>query len=156
MSQLYTGNNEVDELIETFKNNDSIHSILFVKYSDVFEKVIDRINNPEKYSNLWINNICPDKEFMKLRLIQEIKESEGMCFTGQLTRLVNSLVGFYSDIQINISSNDQINAKINSILNIYGYLTIDEQKDKIRNSLKEIDIPENVIEEWITNIWFEK
>ena len=31
-----------------------------------------------------------------------------MCFTGRLTRLLNTLVGFYNDIELQISDSEQI------------------------------------------------
>ena len=32
------------------------------------------------------------------RLNQEMQDAECMCFTGRLSRLINVLVGYYSDI----------------------------------------------------------
>jgi hypothetical protein len=146
----------INNLIKRYCSNDTVHSVLFVKYKDIFDKVMDRINNPDKYKEFWSNNIKPNQNDMILRLKQEIIESENMCFTGQLTRLVNSLVGFYSDININISSSDQINARINNILNNCGQLSQSEQKEKIIESLREIEVDENVINEWIENIWHQE
>lgn len=153
MATSISNDETINNLITKYCSNDTVHSVLFVKYKDIFDKVYQRIINPDKYKDFWINNIRPEPTEMLTRLEQEIKESENMCFTGQLTRLVNSLVGFYSDININISTSDQINARINKILSDYGHLPQSEQKVKIIESLREIEVEENVINEWIENIY---
>jgi hypothetical protein len=149
----YTGDTHIDNLIINYNSNEDIHSLCFVKYKDVFEKVWDRIQNPDKYQELWHSGIRPDNNDMVQRLKQEVIESKDMCFTGKLTRLVNTLVGFYTDIELNISTNDQINARINLVIEKYGDLSIEEQKEKIREALREIDVEDTIIEEWINNIW---
>lgn len=148
----YTDNELVNSLIKQYCATTDIHSGLYVTYKNVFEKVYDRIINPDKYQTVWINEIKPDIIEMKNRLIQEVLDSKDMCFTGRLTRIVNCLVGFYSDINIHVSSADQISAKISIVLEQTYGKTIDEKKDAIRNSLREIDVEDKVIEEWIENI----
>lgn len=159
--EVYTGDSNIDILIHSYLDNTEIHSTLFYRYGDVFEKVWDRIQNPDKFEKVWCvdklgNKYKPDKTEMIERLKQEIIESNGMCFTGKFSRLINVLVGFYSDIEVQIGTLDQINAKINLVLEKYGYLTIEEQKEKIRESLREIEIEESIIEEWIVNIWHDE
>jgi hypothetical protein len=156
--KVYTNDVNVDGLINFYLENKEIHSTLFYRYGDIFEKVWERIQNPDKFEKVWPidklgNKHCPDTNEMIERLKQEIIESNEMCFTGKITRLVNVLVGFYSDIEILIGTSDQINAKINLILEKYGYLSIEEQKEKIREDLREIDIQDSIIEEWISNIF---
>jgi hypothetical protein len=156
--EVYTGDSNVDMLIHSYLDNKDIHSTLFYRYGDVFEKVWERIQNPDKFEKVWCvdklgNKHKPEKTEMIERLKQEIIDSNGMCFTGKLSRLINILVGFYSDIDVQIGTTDQINAKINLVLEKYGYLTIEEKKEKIRESLREIEIEELIIEEWIANIW---
>jgi hypothetical protein len=158
--KVYTNDANVDGLINSYLENNEIHSTLFYRYGDIFEKVWERIQNPDKFEKVWPidklgNKHRPDTNEMIERLKQEIIESNGMCFTGKMTRLVNVLVGFYSDIEILIGTSDQINAKINLILEKYGYLSIEEQKEKIREDLREIDIQDLVIEEWISNIFID-
>lgn len=149
----YTGDNKIDNLINNYCANKDVHSGANVTWEMVFKKIWERVNNPDKFQSLWINGVRPDREEMKARLRQEILESEGQCFTGRLSRIVNSLVGFYSDINIQIGSSDQINARINQVLAKYGDSDIEFQKEKIRESLREIDVEESRIEEWISNIW---
>lgn len=54
------------------------------------------------------------------RFIQEIVDSENMCMTGKITRLVNSLVGFCDDIQIQPDDPEIIFQVINDILTAHG------------------------------------
>ena len=42
-------------------------------------------------------------------------ESECMCFTGRFNRLISVLVGFYDDVEINISDSSRISGIIISI-----------------------------------------
>lgn len=148
----YTDNETVNTLISEYLSSEEIHSSLYVTYKNVFDKVYDRIINPDKYQTVWINGIKPDTTEMKNRLIQEVIDSRGMCFTGRLTRIVNCLVGFYSDINIHVSSADQISAKINIVLQATKDKPIEERKNSIRECLKEIEVEDKVIEEWIANI----
>jgi hypothetical protein len=149
----YTGDQKVDTLINNYCANKDKHSAAEVNWETVFIKIWERVNNPDKFQSLWANGVRPEPEEMKARLKQEILESEGMCFTGRLSRVVNSLMGFYSDINIQIGSIDQINARINQVLAKYGDSDIETQKEKIRESLREIDVSDSKIEEWIGNIW---
>jgi len=134
----YTNDHNIDALIASYIANKDIHSAAQVNFEQVFVKVWDRIQNPDKYQSKWTNGVRPDTNDMVARLKQEILESSGMCFTGRLSRLVNTLVGFYSDVNMNIGSSEQINARINQVLAKFGDLPIEEQKNKIRESLQEI------------------
>lgn len=149
----YTKDKTIDVLIVSFISNKDVHSAACVTYEQVFVKVWDRIQNPDKYQAKWIDGIRPDTNNMIARLKQEIQESANMCFTGRLSRLVNTLMGFYNDINMHIGTTDQINARINQVMSKYGDLSIEEQKEKIRESLREIDVEPERIEEWIANIW---
>ena len=128
-------------LIQQFQSSE-IHSTLHVSFVDVLKKVILRMETHEH------------KEELYQILGQEMTESFGMCFTGRLTRLVNTLVGFYEDIRIEISSNEQISTVILQIkarhrLGDEEDLT-DEVKIEIRRELKQRGYEDSVIEEWIS------
>lgn len=151
--QQYIGDKNVDNLIIQYCANTDVHSGANVTFDTVFKKIWERVTNPDKFQKLWIDGVRPDPEEMKARLKQEILESAGQCYTGRLSRIVNSLMGFYSDINIHIGSADQINARINQVLAKYSDSDIETQKEKIRESLREIDVEESRIEEWVSNIW---
>ena len=127
-------------MIQQFQSSE-IHSTLHVSFVDVLKKVILRIESNEEH-----------KEELYVRLNQEMTESFGMCFTGRLTRLVNTLVVYYEDIRIEISSNEQISAVILQIkarhhLGDEDDLT-DEVKIEIRTELKQRGYEDSVIEQW--------
>ena len=75
------------------------YSTLYCTFKDLFIKVYGRIINNEHVDVLW------------KRLNEEMIESDCKCYTGRLNRLINVLNGFYEDIKINISDNEQISIK---------------------------------------------
>jgi hypothetical protein len=135
-----TGNPSIDKIIyDNFKCMD-VHSVLLFSYKEIFQKVWNRISHCE-CSNM-------KKELMK-RLKEEIFESESKCFTGQITRLLNVFVGFYSDISINISDADQIYARIMTIIKKNNGVIVESE---IYDSLREIEVDDSLIKEWIENL----
>jgi len=77
-------------------NDKTILVNTYLTYEDIFNHVMNRIIN----SN--------DKNELLKRVHEEIEESKNLCFIGKITRLVNSLNGFFSDIHIGISDNEQV------------------------------------------------
>jgi hypothetical protein len=74
-------------------------------------------------------------------LNQEISDGLCMCFTGRLTRLLNTLVGFYDDIELQISDSAQITLK-----NKFH----DEQlRDAVKKELLDRQYSEIIINEWL-------
>jgi hypothetical protein len=132
-----TGNQKADEIIKkSFLSNES-HCILNFTFQEIFNKVWSRIKS--------IENINTQNEIIKI-LIQEIIESEDKCFLGKVTRIINSLSGFFNDIHINIPESEQILARIQMVIkNTNGHF----DKQMIYKSLKELDIEDNIINEWI-------
>jgi hypothetical protein len=53
-------------------------------------------------------------------LRDEIQQGIRTCFTGQMTRLVNALGGFYSDINVSISKNEEISNSIIALRRKYA------------------------------------
>jgi hypothetical protein len=74
-----------------------------------------------------------------------------MCFTGRLTRLLNTLVGFYDDIELQISDSEQIT---NIIMSIKNKFPSDQEqlKDAVRKELLDRQYSETIINEWLTYI----
>lgn len=79
--------------------------IFSISYNDLFVRVWNRIQDH------------PNRDDILIRLNEELLESNGKCFVGRLTRLVNVLVGYYDDITIGISDTDRIGAIIQNVLN---------------------------------------
>ena len=107
------------------------HSTYLLTYSDLLRYVWSHINN--------------NKEILAV-LNQEIKDGLCMCFTGRLTRLLNVLVGFYDDIELQISDSEQITNIIMSLKNKYDG---DELKDKVREELLDRKYDVTIINEWL-------
>ncbi len=124
----------LDQLIEYLEIKD-VHSTLLINFEDLFIRVLQRIILSEHKTELLI------------RLNDEMSDSMCKCFTGRLTRLVNVLVGFFDDIEINISDSERISAIILSVIN--GSEMTDELKEICRTKLKEADIDESEIEKWL-------
>ena len=83
-------------------------------------------------------------------LNQEISDGLCMCFTGRLTRLLNTLVGFYSDIELQISDSDQITNIIMELKNKYP--CGEELSDAVKKELYERQYSESIINEWLDYI----
>lgn len=112
-------------------------------YFSIFMKVWGRIQKSE-FKNDLIQ-----------RLNEEIDESIHICFVGRLSRLINVLHGFFDDIHINISDNDQISNVIISIQKKYSNqdydLIQDQMKEEIIRELKARDYSDEIIKEWVEN-----
>ncbi len=117
------------------------HSDLLITFYDLFLRVWSRISS------------SPYKSELIQRLNQEMNNTEHICFTGRLSRLVNTLAWFYPDIQIEISDNEQISSVILHILERSGLTSEDEMTDKVKKQvmteLKERGFTEEVISRWI-------
>jgi hypothetical protein len=132
------------QLLVTYINDEKeVHATLYCTFYDAFSKVYGRIRvaEGEKQAELY------------KRLNEELGEGECLCFTGRLSRMVNVLNGFYDDIQVTISTNEQIANIILAIrmrhgLRVDDELT-DETKDKIRAELKERGYEDDIIEVWL-------
>jgi len=113
------------------------HCTYLITYSDLLIYVWSRI----------INN--KDKDEILKVLNQEISDGLCMCFTGRLTRLLNTLVGFYNDIEIQISDSEQITNIIISLKNKYEK---NELKIELKKALIERQYSESIINEWLEYI----
>jgi Leucine-rich repeat (LRR) protein len=111
------------------------HLTYLITYSDLLIYVWNRINN----------NI----EILKV-LNQEISDGLCMCFTGRLTRLLNTLTGFYNDIELQISNNEQITNIIMSLKNNIN--NVDELKKAVKNELIDRQYDNSIIDEWLEYI----
>jgi Leucine-rich repeat (LRR) protein len=112
-----------------------VHSTLYLTFFDLFVKVWGRIIGSDFKADLI------------KRLDEEMMDSECKCFTGRMSRLVNVLVGFFSDINITVSNNERIGAIISSVLK--GREMTDELKEVCRKSLKKAEIEEDEIGKWL-------
>ena len=84
-----------EQLIE-YSNESSVHSNYEITFNDLLLNIWQRIQNHK------------DSTEIKKVLNQEMKDGLCKCYTGRMSRLVNSLNGFCTDVEVNISSNEQI------------------------------------------------
>jgi hypothetical protein len=136
-------NDKCKELLVEYLSNLEYHSILLLNFKELF-------------FHFWltINNLETKDEIKKILNI-EMLDSECKCFTGRITRLVNSLNGFTDLVKINISDNQQIGNIIIIIkeqLELENNYSIEKHKELVINELKERDYNENIINEWLDYI----
>ena len=126
-----------EQLIE-YCNDDSVHSVINITFCELMLHVWSRI-----YNNNDIKNV----------LNNDMNDALCKCFTGRLTRIVNSLNGFYDDITIQIADNEQISNIIIIIKNNLGNdYTEDKHRELVEEGLRERGYEEDVIKEWISFI----
>jgi hypothetical protein len=113
-----------------------IHSM--VTFEDLLIKVVSRI----------ISHSDPNELFRILN--DQMIESECMCLTGRMSRLVSVLDGFFGDIRIGISCSEMISSIILQITSIPG--TIEEHKELAIKKLLESGFKLEEIESWIEAI----
>jgi len=116
----------IEDLLIYFKIKD-IHSYFNLTYFEIFQLVFAEIEH---------HNFNP--EILK-RLEEELNDASCMCFTGRISRTVNSLSGFSDLVSVNISETSQINAIMTLIKNDFENNKIKEEEllDTIRNKLEE-------------------
>ena len=131
------------EAIIEYCSDSNVHSILDIKFSELFAYVWARI---KKHPN------CD--ELMKI-LEEQIEDSECMCFTGRFNRLISVLVGFYDDVEINISDSSRISAVIIETGNSINPYNPKEHKRIATNKLLDIGYTIEDISVWVDAIDFE-
>jgi Leucine-rich repeat (LRR) protein len=114
---------------------EDVHSELNMTYSELLVLVWDRIRKNKDM-----------KEILKV-LDTELTDSECKCFTGRITRLVNCLNGFDTDVIINISDNEQLSNLMVLINNRYD--NIEDKKTELIKAMKERGFSQEKIDEWI-------
>ena len=114
------------------------HTSFLITYSDLLIYVWSRIIT------------SPNADEILSILNQEISDGLCMCFTGRLTRLLNTLVGFYSDIELQISDSEQITNIIMGLKNKFP--SGKELRDAVRKELYERQYSESIINEWLDYI----
>ena len=138
-----------DNIIDKFTKNllieyskcTEIHTELDISFDELLKYVISRIHE-NKYRN----------EIKKI-LNNEIRDSVNMCFTGRISRLVNSLNGFDSEIVITISDSEQISQIVILIKEQLGSeYTIKTHKELVKKELLERGFSSDKIDIWINNI----
>jgi len=130
------------QLIEYSENTD-VQLELHVNFKEILCFVWNRILRSE------------DGDEIKKILSQEMNDADCMCFTGRITRLVNSLNGFFPDIILEINSAEQIGnimTVIRNKLKNENRYSIPIFKEELSNELNERQYNPSVISEWLKYI----
>ena len=117
-----------------------VHSTLNVTFAEVLQSVWYVIQNHK------------DSEEIKRILNTEMSDSICKCFTGRLSRLINTLNGFDERVCIMISNNDAIGNIIVMIIAQNKDKNITEQKAICKVELLSRGYELNIIDEWIEYI----
>lgn len=128
-------------LLRSYCDESIVHSRINLTFFQLFQIIYAEI----KHKNLT----C-----LYNRLEQEIIDSENKCFTGRISRLINTLSGFSEEVNINISETDQICSIILSIKNNIENkkITFQEGIESAMKQLRELIDNENMIEAWINSL----
>jgi Leucine-rich repeat (LRR) protein len=128
-----------EQLIE-YSNCTDIHTQLECTFEELLNAIFYEINSFELEKQISA----------KKRINEEMLDGLCMCFTGRLSRLVNSLSGLSEKVSIKISENEEISNII--ILANKKYKKIEEIKDYVKKEMTERLYNESLIEEWLNYI----
>jgi len=135
---------EAKSYLLTYSEDKTIHSVHDVTFSEVLTSVISEI--------LSLNNEVRS-EILKI-LSEEISDSICKCFTGRISRLVNSLNGFSPKVKVEISKNTQISTILAQTSEKISVTNSEEKITKIKEetikNLREHDFTEEEIEDWMS------
>jgi Leucine-rich repeat (LRR) protein len=140
-----TFTSKTKSLLLEYSNDNIVHSLLLLTFSEVLWFVIQTIiTDFEIKEQTEIFNI----------LNQEIADSECKCFTGRMNRVINCLNGFSPLVEINIKDGEQIGniiVMIKSQLDLIGY-TVEKHKEQVEKELIERGYDTNTIKLWLEYI----
>lgn len=131
------------EIIFEYIEDKSVHSILNITFEELLISVYDFILNHEH-----------QEELFKI-LDKEMNDSICKCFTGRISRLINTLNGFDDNIKIQISDAEQIGnicVIIKQKLEDTGKYSDELFKKLIEEELLKRNYERAIIEEWLENI----
>jgi Leucine-rich repeat (LRR) protein len=128
-----------EQLIE-YSNCTDIHTQLECTFEELLNAIFYEIQSFELEKQISA----------KKRINEEMLDGLCMCFTGRISRLVNSLSGLSEKVSIKISDNEEISNII--ILANKKYKKIEEIKDYVKKEMKERMYNDSIIEEWLNYI----
>ncbi len=121
-----------------YSSKEDIHGELNITFGELLMAVWDRIRTHENKQN-----ILPI-------LSQEMSDALCMCFTGRITRLVNTLAGFVPEVTIHISDNEQISNLVLLTKDKINPYNSDEHKSLLQKEMQERGYSQDIINEWIS------
>ena len=120
-----------------------VHSVLNITFGETLCYAWKRIVDSE------------DCDEMLNILNTDMSDAHCMRFTGRISRLVNTLNGFYADIVIRISDSEQIaniiqQTRINLERN--DEYSVDSHRLRVREMMSGLDYTDSIIDEWVCHI----
>jgi hypothetical protein len=114
--------------------DESRHTVHEFTFKELFTMIMTIVENHEQ------------KENMKERIITELRDSIGLCFTGRINRMVNALVGFVDGIMIGLSEKEEIQMKISIIIKQLMDKKINKEtaKEKMTEMFSHVGEKENI------------
>jgi len=122
---------------------------VFLDYIEKAEEpVIENIKAVDVFASVYAFILShKDKDEMLKRLNEEMNDSSHMCLVGHVTRLVNSIRGFESSIEIDMDEYERERAiffyKLNKMINIDHFMTSIQQIVNDVNSSMYHELREN-------------
>lgn len=134
---------DTKDALESYLTDDYVHSAFLLTFFELFAAVMfvilhDYKDQPET-----------QRELKKI-LNDEIEKSRGLCFTGRMSRLANTLNGFTSLIKVEIRSSDQISNIYNITKNQCGG-SHKKHRELFEKEMRERGYPQKTIDEWVGN-----
>ena len=134
---------ETKEQLMEYINCSDVHSVLNITFGEMLCYVWKRI---------IVSEHCDE---MLNILNTEMSDAHCMCFTGRISRLVNTLNGFYDDIVIRISDSEQIANIIEQIrinLERNNEYSVESHINLVSTMMGELGHSEEIILEWTSYI----
>ena len=126
------------EILMEYMECTDVHSVLNITFKELLLNTFSII-----ISNLHSNEIFTIMN-------QEMQDAECKCFTGRMSRLVNCLNGFDSNIQIMISNNEQIGNVIAQLKKKTD--NVNKLKEMVKKELSIMEYDDEVISKWLEYI----
>ena len=133
-------NIQTKEALIEYSKDKEIHGQLDCTFEEVLDSVFLEINSLSNENQIEV----------KKRLNEEMEDGMCKCFTGRLSRLVNSLSGYSDKVSIKISSAEEIGNIISIIKDKYA--NINDVKNNVEKELLERGYDKDIITEWISYI----
>lgn len=130
---------EVDLILQENFGLYETHVIVQCTFKEVFDRVWQRIQSVKEPAT---------RHELIQRLVDELIDGHQKCFTGKISRLLNCLVGYFDDINIQIGDADQVRAKIIQHMKRHQGVI---NETVLFHELQELEMDPKTIREWITS-----
>ena len=136
-----------NHLIEMWSLDNTIHSVHGIRYAELV-------------GYMWnVMKDHKDKGEIAQVLRKEVLDADGVCFTGRFTRTLNALSGFVEGVQVGISSKEQMQNRIVTVIakarKNYGDGTLEYEeaaRRDVKDILTEFEVPKEEHDSWLDAI----